>query len=246
MDNSSNDTDISYIDNYFNGKLSATEKEAFEGRCETDPDFAKDVAFYITTMDNLKEELVEQKRMEFAGLYTELSLKKTPSRGKVRKIVYYVSIAAVFLLLFVGVKFLFKPQSVQQLADNYIEQSWKTLDVTMGREDEMEKGMALYNQGKLKEALQQFQSVIAADTSDYVAKKYAGIAALRLKDCHQAEEYFKQLENYTLKTNPGKFFHALALIKCNGDMQQAKQLLQQVSSEGLEGKEFADKWLEKW
>ena len=84
----------------------------------------------------------------------------------------------------------------------------------------------------------------------YEAKKYAGIVSLRLKDYDKAINYFSLLENYTnLYANPGKFFHAIALLKRNkpGDKEQAKALMEQVVQNNLDGKEDAQKLLNnKW
>ncbi|HKO81806.1 MAG TPA: hypothetical protein VJU78_15480, partial [Chitinophagaceae bacterium] len=77
---------------------------------------------------------------------------------------------------------------------------------------------------------------------------YAGIVSLRLEQYDKAVNYFSKIENIKLHANPGKFYHALVLIKRSqpGDMETAKQLLKQVVENDLEGKEEAEKWLKKW
>ena len=117
------------------------------------------------------------------------------------------------------------------------------------KENSIENGLRLYNEGKSVEALQQFEGIAAGDTSSYEAKKYAGIVSLRLKDYDKAINYFSLLENYTnLYANPGKFYHAIALLKRNkpGDKERAKALLEQVVQHNLDGKEDAQKLLNKW
>jgi tetratricopeptide (TPR) repeat protein len=87
------------------------------------------------------------------------------------------------------------------------------------------------------------------DTSLFEVKKYAGIVSLRLGQYDKAINYFSQLANYTqLYANPGKFYHALTLMKRNrpGDKQTAKILLEQVVQNDLEEKETAQQWLKKW
>jgi tetratricopeptide (TPR) repeat protein len=84
---------------------------------------------------------------------------------------------------------------------------------------------------------------------DISAKKYAGIVYLRLSNYDKALAYFQDLEKYTsLYANPAIFYHALTLMKRNqpGDKQTAKQLLQQVVQNNLEGKGNAKQWLDKW
>jgi tetratricopeptide (TPR) repeat protein len=95
----------------------------------------------------------------------------------------------------------------------------------------------------------QFESIIQRDSSDFSAKRYAGIVYLRLGNYDKALDHFKQLEkNTSLYSNPATFFHALTLMKRNqpGDKQQARRLLQQVIDNDLEGKETAQQWLKKW
>jgi len=76
-------------------------------------------------------------------------------------------------------------------------------------------------------------------------RKMAGIVSLRLGDYDKAIDHFTRLEKLTFYSNPGKFYHAIALIKRNssGDIEIAKQLLKQVVERDLEGKETAQKWL---
>ena len=81
-----------------------------------------------------------------------------------------------------------------------------------------------------------------------IAKKYAGIVSLQLKDYDKAIYYFTSLENQAgLYSNPGKFYHAVTLLKRNktGDEDEAKELLKQVTEKSLEGSDDAAKWLKK-
>jgi tetratricopeptide (TPR) repeat protein len=140
-----------------------------------------------------------------------------------------------------------KPSSPQYLADEYIKQNFeKEMGVKMaGREDSLDAAIRSYNENKLTEALQQFDKIIQTDSIADKAKKMAGIVSLRLGDYDKAIYYFTQLENLKLFSNPGKLYHALALLKRNrtGDKEMAKQLLQQVIEKDLEGKETAQDWL---
>ncbi|HEY4966052.1 MAG TPA: hypothetical protein VII28_06620, partial [Puia sp.] len=76
----------------------------------------------------------------------------------------------------------------------------------------------------------------------------AGLAALRLKDYNKALIYFRQLETYTLLSNPALLNQAITLMIRNqpGDADSAKQLLQRVVQKDQEGKEDAEQWLHDW
>src|SRR4030095_10528 len=139
--------------------------------------------------------------------------------------------------------------SPQQLADQYIKENLQTLGVTMsGRSDSLEDGLRLYNEGKTREALDVFEKISLSDTSSFNAKKYAGIAALRLREYDKALSYFEQLEIYKgLYSNPALILQAITLMERNlpGDAAKAKTLLQKVVANDLEGKEIAQEWLKK-
>ena len=117
-----------------------------------------------------------------------------------------------------------------------------------GKSDSIQTGLRLYNEGKFAEALTQFENIIKSDTSIFLAKKYAGIAALRLKEYKKALYYFEELEIYNgLYANPALILQAVTLMERNqpGDAAKAKTLLQRIVDEDLEGKEFAQEWLKK-
>ena len=117
------------------------------------------------------------------------------------------------------------------------------------REDSLQKGLRLYNDGMHREAMNLFESLVRMDTTFIDAKKYAGIAALRLEEYENALHYFSLLASDTqLYANPGKFYQALTLLKRNrpGDKEAARQLLQAVVNEDLERSKEAEDWLKKF
>ena len=118
----------------------------------------------------------------------------------------------------------------------------------MGEKDSLQEGLRLYNDGQYNEALRQFESIGRRNTESYSIKKYIGITYLRLNNYDSALQYFQKFQNDTLYTNPSLFYQALTLLKRNlpGDKAKARDLLQQVRDNDLEGKEFAQKWLDKW
>ena len=114
--------------------------------------------------------------------------------------------------------------------------------------DSIQDGLRLYNDGQYDAALKQFGSIALRDTGNYLLKNYMGIVYLKLGNYDKALQYFKQFENDTLEANPSQINQALTLLKRNlpGDKQKAKELLQQVKDNDLEGREIALKLLDKW
>ena len=157
--------------------------------------------------------------------------------------------AAVIVCAFFAWYLVSSKSSPGQMADNYINDNFKTLPVKMSAEkDSIQDGLRLYNDGQYDAALKQFGSIAQRDTGNYLLKNYMGIVYLKLGNYDKALEYFKQFENDTLYANPSLFYQALTLLKRNlpGDKQKAKELLQSVKDNDLEGKELAQEWLKKW
>jgi len=242
--------DLEYIDNYFKGTLPREENGRFEQRILSDPPFAEAVSFYCMAVQASKEHLVPQKKERFRILYRNYSHPVTAQRpALVRRLLPFAAAAAVLAALLIGWYVWMKPSSPQQLADNYIQQELSVLGVNMGnRQDSLQTGIQLHNEGKDSSALRQFESMIANNASDFTAIKYAGVVSLQLGDYDKALRFFRALQQFRLYSNPGKFYYALTLMKRSGpgDREQAKELLQQVVQNNLEGKQQAQQWLGKW
>jgi tetratricopeptide (TPR) repeat protein len=239
---------LKYIDDYFQGGLLPGEIEAFQKRIQEDQAFAEEVAFYLSARQSAKEQSQEEKKRLFKQIYVSSN---GGHQGKLRRVPRawsYIAAAAVVTGLIIGT-FLFLPSSSpQQLADKYIKEHLQKFDVTMGNEDEMQKGLDLYNKGRYAEALQQFESIIRRDSSSFTAIEKAGIVSLRLQEYDKALDYFKRLENYPgLHANRAVFYQALTLLKRNlpGDKQKAKVLLQRVVNNNMDEKEAAQELLKK-
>jgi tetratricopeptide (TPR) repeat protein len=242
---------LEFIDNYFKGQLLPEQIWLFEKRIIEDTSFAEEVSFYLTTMKVARDQLAEDKKKRFREIYDQ-----GYSNGKIKPVFRirrylgrYAAAAAVIAALAVG-WYVFSPSPTsRELADQYIEQKLNTLGVKMTTtEDRLQTGKRLYDEGKIREALQQFEIIVGSDPSNSYAKQFAGVACLRLEQYDKALEYFMQLESHkNLYSNPAIFYQALTLMKRNlpGDKRRAKLLLQQVVEKNLERKSDAQALLDK-
>jgi tetratricopeptide (TPR) repeat protein len=244
---------LEYIDAYFNRMLSPEETKRFEQRIEEDKDFAEEVGFYLSAKQTLKEHANQEKKEWFRQLQAQQeSLATIRQPAKVKQLwLYRISAAAAVIvcIFFAWYLFFSNSSTPQQMADNYIDKNLQTLSVKMSTElDSLQNGLRLYNNSQYDSALNIFEDLARRDTENYVPKEYAGIVYLRLGNYDKALQYFKQFENYSLYSNQSLFYQALTLMKRNqpGDKQKAKELLQQVVTNHLEGKETAEQWLDKW
>jgi tetratricopeptide (TPR) repeat protein len=239
---------LEYIENYFKGRPLPGETAQFEKRLREDAVFAEEVAFYLSVMHVARTQAAEEKKQRFHEQYRrphqELHIVQ---RGTVKKLWMYAAAAAIISGLLIGWFFFVKEPDRQQLADQYIEQNFRTLGVNLGNsQDSLQSALRLYNTGKLPEALHTLETIQQNGTVDFTAMKYAGIICLKLGEYDKALAYFRQLDSISgLYSNPGRFYQAITLMKRNhpGDNVQARQLLQQVVNADLEGREVAWEWL---
>jgi tetratricopeptide (TPR) repeat protein len=237
---------LDYIEDFFTSTPGTELTREFEEKIKSDPGFAEEVAFYMAAHEVSKEASGLEKKQRFKENYQKNRVVRIVP---VKKIIYYLATAAVVSGLIFGTYTFFSPVSGQQLARQYEKERLQTLPVTMsGRSDSLQTGLRLYNDGKFSEALTQFENIIRSDSSSFTAKKYAGISAFRLKEYDRALSYFEQMGTYKgLYSNPAQILQAVTLMERNlpGDAAKAKQLLQEIVSDDLEGKEYAQEWLKK-
>ncbi len=237
---------LGYIDSYFNKELSPEECRIFELRIEQDPAFGEEVAFYLNTLNEAKVQLAAQKKERFREIYQEI--RPAQRTGLVRKFWPYASAAAVTIALVFRFVFFSPSMSPLKLADEYIQTNLVKLPPSMGSLDSLEMGKKLNNDSNFIEALVIFESMLLRDSTQSEAKKFAGIVCLHLQQYDKSIHYFTLLENTRLEKNPGKFYHAITLMKRNqpGDKEAAKDLLDSVVKNSLQGKDKAAEWLKKF
>jgi tetratricopeptide (TPR) repeat protein len=238
-----------YIDDYFNGLLTADEKLKFAQRCETDEQFADEVAMYISSRDAMRAELLEQKKNEWKLLGTTpvVELKKTETKV-INMSRWYMLAAAASII---GIVFLFNPfsKSADELANDYVKNNLEQLSVTMdGRKDSLQTAINLYNKKEYANAVVIFDDLYTKDSTQTDALKFAGLTYMMQDKTNEAISKFDELAaKQNLFSNPGLFYKALVLLKRNTgtDKEDAKKLLQQVTEQQLEGSKEAAVWLKK-
>jgi tetratricopeptide (TPR) repeat protein len=158
--------------------------------------------------------------------------------------------AAAAILAAVVLSWLFFQRTIDAptLAERYIAQNLAILPQKMGVEDRMQKGITSYNEGRFPDALQQFDSLLRADSVNPSALLDAGIVSLRMQNYDKALDYFLKLQNHTdPRVSPALFYQALTLMRRNrtGDSDLAKQQLMRIVREDLNRKEDAQELLGK-
>jgi len=238
---------LEYIDDYFKGDFSPKEKMEFEKKLAEDPNFADDVAFYISTRQVSKDLVIEEKKNNFKRIYADYN--KEAKVIPMRRIWSYSAAAAVFTGLIVSWFFFMRPDTPRQMAEHYIQQNFKNLGVNMGaKADSIQMGIGLYNKEQYQASAEIFEDILKRNPVDDRALLNGGIAFLQLKKYDEAIERFSRLSKIKLYSNPGLLLQAISLMERSGhkDTDAAKLILEDIVSKNLEGKEQAEQWLRKF
>ncbi|MFY7908966.1 MAG: tetratricopeptide repeat protein [Emticicia sp.] len=225
--------DLINIDDYFQQKLSAEERLAFEEKLSTDPKFAEEVALYAHIKAIEREKVLIERHTEWKTLPV-----KSPSSINLSRI----SMGIAAMLAVVLSMWYFTRPTINQRADEYITSNLMTLQKTLdGTQDSLQVGIELYNKQQYQKASEIFEKLI---TKTPKAIEYLGLSAFQMKKYDAALSYFEKLANNTeLLNNKGKFYQALVYIKQN-KVSEAEALLKEVIERNLGGKKDAEKILE--
>ncbi|HYK47506.1 MAG TPA: tetratricopeptide repeat protein [Parafilimonas sp.] len=248
-------TTLEYIESYFQHTLSPDERKSFEQKCEADEEFAREVAFYVTTRQSLREELLEQKHTEWKeGREAEnlAAVQDIPSIAPAKRSILrsWSAYAAAACLVLAASVYLFEATpSTQKLAANYVNDNYSEISQQMGADlkDSMALGKSAYNDKQYDKAGQVFDAFGKdhPDISD--AKKLAGLSYLKQKNYDAALTQFDELAKMDLHINSGDFLKAVTLLERNnpGDKEEAKKLLQKVIDGQEDGSDKAQEWIKK-
>ncbi|MFN3849756.1 MAG: tetratricopeptide repeat protein [Spirosomataceae bacterium] len=226
--------ELKNIDDYFNQKLSDTDRKVFEEKLAANREFADEFAFYVHTKASERDRILHERHAE----WTNQKPKQTPMLS-------FSKIAnglAAMLVLAIGYWYFIRTDLTQQ-TDLYIKQNLATLGTQMGDEqaDSLEIGKQFYTKKQFKEAIAIFEKL--TDKSPQTIE-YLGLCYLQLQDYDSASIFFDKLETNTeLLNNKGKFYNALVLIK-QGKIQKGERLLKEVIEQNLGGKKDAEKILD--
>ncbi|WP_298355335.1 hypothetical protein [Runella sp.] len=222
------------IDNYFEGRLSATERAAFERKLEQDKALADEAAFYLSTKAALKEQSFQKRHAEWTKARPVQPLRWQWTSGVA---------AAMVLLIAVWYVVIPSNHTLQEYAEVYIEENLMQLNTHLDTTaDSLQTAIDYYNHQKYREALSIFTRLARANPR-IRAYEYEGLTQLQLKNYDAALVIFERMAADTeLLENRGKFYAALTYLK-KGNNSTAQRLLEEVITQDLAGKSEAERWL---
>jgi anti-sigma-K factor RskA len=125
---------LAYIEDFCENRLSTEENAHANQRIQSDPSFAKDVAFYLQ-MRHLSD-LERKERLK--ALYFTIKQKQ---RGQIIK---FVSVAAAAVVMIIaGIFFINQSPTSEEFAQLYVKENLSTLPTSMSNQNDV------LSQGKL-------------------------------------------------------------------------------------------------
>lgn len=249
---------LEHIESYFQGRMNPIEAREFERSIETDPEFAKEVAFYMSSVATVKDQLNAEKKVRFRQIYDSSKmmvadqLAPSSSRGAVvRKIWKYAMAAAVFSAVLVSAYFYTANPSPREMAESYISNELSDPGVLMSINvgDSIETARQYYIDGNYSEALKISEQVLISNPFNSEALELAGTSALQTNNYEKAITTFQRLARISgLVVNKGNFYTAVTLMKRNqpGDNERAKAILETIVKNDPDHRKQAEAWLKNW
>jgi TolA-binding protein len=204
-----------FIERYYNGKLSPDELIQFNKLKSENEDFIKELelfesAQFIVELSALQELKEKVKSLDKANQPTH-SLKSQRILGVA---------ASIILLMIASVLFYAQTFSNKSLYSKSFTPASDYISELGSDNSELELALSIYNKGKYQEALRKFNT-IKTDESQF----YAGQCNLQLKNFTEAVNKFNSVQG--IYTTEAQWYLALTHLKLNKE-QQAILVLDQI------------------
>ncbi|WP_234735777.1 RNA polymerase sigma factor [Tellurirhabdus bombi] len=236
--------DLATIDDYFADHLSVAERARLETRLQADPILAEKAAFYVQVRQIARSEARARRLAELDELRPRSRKRQLPIG------IYASAIACLFLLASLGQWLsLRKTTTAEALANQFIEQHFDKLSNTLAvQSDSIQTGIRFFSAGKFTEAERIFSNLLEQAPDDENLLKLGGLVSLRAGNHAQAIACFDRLgQRSDSFANQEIFYEAITYLKQGqpNTKNTAKELLQRVIQENLEGKDEAERLLRK-
>lgn len=184
------------IISYLEGDLSKSEKKAFKAELQNNEELQAAFNFHLRLNKVVSNQESDRKYEEYLH---SLKKKYRPAKKSIFKNKYYLSAAALIIILLTLAYLLFsmtktKPSGIELYATYYaaydLEENYRSAG-----DLPIERGLAFYNKQKYAEALAYFENELAAKQVSAKGNFIAGISALELNMPEKAIDHFKQVLN---------------------------------------------------
>lgn len=229
------------LEGYFDNSLNKAEKSSLKKLLAEDEEFAT----IFTFEKNVKKAITLNER---AALKDHLKALEKNNSTKVIPLRWLFVAASVVLLAGFSIWVTYKDANPDRLYESFYQTYPNVVSpVTRGPKDQdiQSKAFAAYDEGNYPQAVYLFEEIYRLDKTDF-ALFYKGLSELELKQYQNAQDSFEQFDfsKNNSFTPYFKWYLALADLK-TGNSEQAKKLLDDLSSKENPMQEMAKKLLEE-
>lgn len=246
----------SKFEKYLMGDMSVDERTLFEKQMENDPSLEQDFIIFRQIDKDMgamhrSSSMEEDLKDSLNRLNQEFVLGSEESKPKQAYLIPFLKGVAAVILVLTGVYLLYMSASkdLSQEVSNYYAANYLTLSQTMGSsKEDIQLGIAAYNQGDYETAANLFSDVLGEDPDNSEALKNLGLSFLAMQDYSSALHAFEQYASIPdLFVNDGNILQAVTLLMRGepADLVKAESVLKDVVNGNQPGKAQAEAWLKK-
>lgn len=210
------------IDRYFQKNLDSEETALFEKKFQVDPDFREAVNEHKLLIEGIEEHSLKAMLNNFHEELDESPIIKKPFYAR------YAIAASLMVLIGVTAFFvIFGESQNEKLFANYFKPD-PGLPTTMSTTSNYVffEGMVSYKRENYKEAILQWEPLLAEDPANDTLAYFLGVAHLANKEIQQAENYLTitEMQTESIFHEEALYYLALAQIKSDRPKEAEKTL----------------------
>jgi tetratricopeptide (TPR) repeat protein len=251
------------IEAYLSGRLSGKELEVFESEMNADPELAEEVALQQGVFEALKDKQTLAFRKTLEAIRDKRAMSISAVRKKPISLGRIFSIAATVLVLITAGIWLWNtnpfstaspfelsvnnfeaPENLNAL-NNQKKSSFRGKKAGEGELELWSEIESLYQSGQFQEGYEKLAGVPNEIYEDYASEinYQMGVLAFRLDKPEQAVKHFEKVEvGYA---DSKRWYKALALLRIEGQLPQAKATLEEIINSNSPKKDQAAKILKR-
>jgi len=199
------------VGQYVLGDLDDKWRQQIDQKISIDADYAEEYALQADVATVIRAERQKALRKEMQDLLPRKTVKS--DRERMIRSIYYVSVAAIVLLLIAYIGGFFSQNIAPDalFAENF-EPYEMVLNTRTGTEEPLLKAITYYNNGEYNSALQEFESYEGTQFGDLVPL-YAGISALGSGQPEMALSIFEGIPESSSTMEQVNWYSGLAYMK---------------------------------
>ena len=220
--------DIELIEAYLRGSLDEQALAAFQKRRQDDADFDREVIDYSQIINGIRTTQERDFMSKLRHWEGEIENRKETKVVPLRTI--FSIAASVVLVSLVGV-YLFRngQRDHEQLFQEYFQPYENVISERSGKNDNLQRGMELYDQKKYDEAIVELKLAAIEDPDNSSVRCYLGIAYLAAGRAQEAKTMFESIVHgdRSLIKEVAEWNLAMTYLKLDNEAA-AKKILEEI------------------